>query len=267
MRVALAQMNIVWEDKERNTDKVKEWLAEAKNNGADAIFFPEMSLTGFSMNTKVTAENERETVHVFEQFAKTFGLSIGVGWVKQCGDMCENHYSIVDSEAGEVLDYAKIHPFSYSDEDRFFKGGDSLGVCRLDDMNIGAVICYDLRFPEIFQILSDKADFIVVPANWPEARRAHWLTLLEARAIENQCFIAGINCCGMMNGSSYSGDSCLFGADGTLLSADEIIAMDAECADEKLLIYDIENNTEHVRKAFPVKRDRRCELYRSLESR
>lgn len=219
------------------------------------------------MNTKVTAESDRETVHIFGQLAKKFELAIGIGWVKQCGDMCENHYSIVSSEAGEVLDYAKLHPFSYSGEDKFFKGGDSLGICRIDDMNIGAVICYDLRFPEIFQILSDKADFIVVPANWPEARRTHWLTLLEARAIENQCFIVGINCCGMMQGNYYSGDSCLFGADGTLLNADETIDMSAECADEKLLIYDIKNNTEHVRKAFPVKRDRRCELYRDLKVR
>lgn len=264
MRVALAQMNIVWEDKESNIGKIVKWLDFAKSSNVDAIFFPEMSLTGFSMDTGVTAESGKESVRIFEGLASEFGLSIGLGWVGQGDSLCENHYSIIKPDSGEALDYVKIHPFSYSGEDQYFQGGSKLASCKLNDVDVGAVICYDLRFPEIFQILSEKVDFIVIAANWPEQRRSHWLALLEARAIENQCFIAGVNCCGMMNDKYYSGDSCLFLPDGNIAEAVEMVNMDERCPEEKLIIYDIDNNVSSVRNAFPVKQDRKKELYKEL---
>lgn len=266
MRIGLAQINIIWENKEQNINKLRHCL-ESCNTVCDIVFFPEMSLTGFSMNTEYTAEADSQTVHICERLAREYGVAIGIGWVKQGGSKCENHYSIVTAEGREALDYTKLHPFSYSGEDRYFRGGDTLSACRIGDMKLGAVICYDLRFPEIFQTLSDKVDFIAVPACWPEKRRKHWLTLLEARAIENQCYIAGINCCGMINDTYYSGDSCLFGPDGQPVQTTDVIDLDVGCEGEKLFIYNIENNVTSVREIFPVKTDRRNELYGSLTVR
>jgi predicted amidohydrolase len=167
---------------------------------------------------------------------------------------CGNHYSVISPNGEALMDYVKIHPFSYAGEDRFFKGGDKLGVCSIGEMNIGTAICYDLRFPELFTHLSEKAELIIVPANWPAARSLHWSTLLRARAIENQCYMAGVNCCGEMDGQVYSGDSALYGPEGEILTPVETITLNET---DKIYIYDIVNNVEEVRKSFPVRNDRK----------
>lgn len=265
MKIALAQTNILWEEKEKNIEKAIRWLDVAKEHGVDLVCFPEMSFTGFSMNTKVTSEKDKETVREMERLGKSYGMAIGFGWVQAGKPLCENHYSIVNANGREVLDYAKIHPFSYSEENQHFVGGNSLSLCKLGDMSVGTAICYDLRFPEIFQTLSKKAELIVVPANWPKKRRAHWTALLTARAIENQCYLAGVNCCGKMDGTDYSGDSALYAPDGSLMEPVKSLTMGSESVGEKLLIYEIENNVQAVRKEFPVKEDRREELYPRLK--
>lgn len=296
MIIGLAQTHIVWENKHINMKKLQGCMdafagclktsgtgnGEKRENGI--LLFPEMALTGFSMHTDVTAESEKETVRMCEALARSYGVSVGIGWVGRQEDtaLCENHYSVISPDAGEILDYVKLHPFAYSGEDRFFSGGGSLPVCRLHDMHLGAAVCFDLRFPEVFQILSDRADMIVVPANWPERRSAHWKALLAARAIENQCYIAGVNCCGLMDGQYYSGDSCLYAPDGSRMEPVNVIdscelmrgigrdAHNSDCAyieEERVFVYDAGNCAdfvESVRKAFPVKSARRTELYREL---
>ena len=164
---------------------------------------------------------------------------------------------------GEILEYTKLHPFSYSGEDRYFQGGTLLPVCEYRGYHLGVQICYDLRFPEAFQALSRQADLILVPANWPGRRREHWISLLQARAIENQCYIAGVNCVGDMDGQTYTGDSRLYGPDGALCSGETLMPADAqpgECA----FIYDIDDQVKKVRTQFPVKKDRRDALYRQF---
>lgn len=298
MIIGLAQTHIVWENKSCNMKKLRgcldAFVRYLKTSGAwnqekresSILLFPEMSLTGFSMRTDITAEseNERETVHMCEALARSYGVSLGIGWTgrKKDTELCENHYSVISPDEGEILDYVKIHPFAYSGEDRFFTGGSSLPVCRLYDMHLGAAVCFDLRFPEVFQILSDRADMIVVPANWPERRNAHWKALLAARAIENQCYIAGVNCCGLMDGQYYSGDSCLYAPDGSCMEPVNVIdsceLMKGICQDEhnsdsayieeeRVFVYDAGDCVEFVdsvRKTFPVKPARRIKLYREL---
>lgn len=118
------------------------------------------------------------------------------------------------------------------------------------------MLCYDLRFPEIFQIASKKADVILVPANWPEARTEHWKCLLRARAIENQVYIFGINCVGKNNGLNYSGHSCIIDPNGKVLE---------ELSDrEGVLSFELKNDVKKIRDGFPVKRDRREDLYSRL---
>lgn len=278
MILGLAQSNIVWEKKTENIKKMRKYMERfgayaGKGTEEKLLLFPEMSLTGFSMNTEVTAEAYGETIGIVRQLAGAYGVSVGVGWT-QAGEgngLCKNHYSIIVPDGDIILDYVKLHPFSYSGEDRFFEGGNGLCACRLGDMHVGAAICFDLRFPEIFQILSDRVDMIVVPANWPEQRSRHWKTLLEARAIENQCYIAGVNCCGSMKDIYYSGDSCLYDASGSSVIPETEIFMKDTVDDicfadeERLLIYQIENNVRSVRETFPVKAERRTELYGKLE--
>lgn len=261
MKIALLQSHIYWESKKENQEIFLQILKELKKEGIAAIFLPEMSFTGFSMNIALTQEEEKETVIFLKEASKEYGITIGAGWVQKCGKKAKNHYSIVDHGI-EILDYAKIHPFSYSGEDDYFEGGDSLSVCKVGDFQTGALICYDLRFPEVFQILSKKCDLILVPANWPARRREHWMTLLSARAIENQCYIAGINCVGEIGELSYSGDSRVINPNGEVLKPLKVL----ENQGCDVLIYQIENDVESYRKNFPTKKDRKEMLYHKISS-
>lgn len=251
--IALYQMHIIWEDKEANYLQLESKLKELKDKKTELLLLPEMSFTGFSMNTDVTKESHMETVSKMAEYAKQYHIAIGFGWVKNCGEKSENHYSII-SENGEVLsDYAKIHPFSYSGEDKKFQGGGRIEHFKLKGIPFSSFICYDLRFPEIFQIASKKAHVILVPANWPEKRREHWRCLLQARAIENQVYIIAVNCVGEIGGVDYSGDSCVIDPNGKILL--KLSGKDG------ISEYELMDDVETFRQNFPVKNDRNEHLY------
>lgn len=261
MVIGILEQNIVWEDKEANKEKIVEAVQlfvekyKEMHAGTNALLlFPEMTLTGFSMNTDLTTETNRETVDFARMLAEQYDISIGIGWTKSVDteDLCENHYSIVTPKE-EALDYAKIHPFTYSGEDKFYRGGDHLSVCKIGDFNVGSIVCYDLRFPELFRKISDLSELIVVPANWPEARVYHWSTLLAARAIENQCYVAGINCVGEIGGIYYSGSSAMYDPSGKLVESKNYMLKDGL---SKVMIYDLQNDVANIRKAFPVQQDK-----------
>ncbi|MDD6327919.1 MAG: nitrilase-related carbon-nitrogen hydrolase [Eubacteriales bacterium] len=275
MILGLAQMQIAWEDKQSNKKCVRDLVEafagmckqmtdeEVSATSPDTSFpllaFPEMTLTGFSMNTSKTRDDEEETISFCRELANTYQIAIGIGRVVRSeGDaLCENRYTIV-APPGVLLDYAKLHPFSYAGETEYFKGGNHLGVCEMDDFHIGCAICYDLRFPELFRRLADEAELVLVPANWPAERSHHWRILLAARAVENRCYVAGVNCVGETGGLHYSGDSGLYGPDGSLLEPKHKISNgenEASC----ILVYEISNNIQKLRDEFPVLKDKHPE--------
>ncbi len=252
MITALVQSKILWEDKEENVKRMEKVLKRYRH--VNLYLFPEMSLTGFSLNTDKFKEYEKDTVERAGEFAAKYDTAIGVGWTKACGDLCENHYSIVTKE-GEILDYTKIHPFSYSGEDKKFIGGREIKYCHYKGFHIGIQICYDLRFPDTFSLAAEEADFVIVPANWPAQRSEQFRCLLQARAIENQVYVAGINCGGYIGGVYYSGDSGLFNPEGIQckhLICDE----NPDYHEDRVLIYDMENDVKKFRDSFPVRQDR-----------
>lgn len=168
-----------------------------------------------------------------------------------------NHYynRLGIAENGELkLNYAKIHPFSYGFEGDYYQGGRKLKSVEWKDTTLGAFICYDLRFPEIFQISSEKSEIIFVIANWPRSRIDQWDTLLKARAIENQVYMVGVNRTGDGDGLHYNGHSAIYSPDGEVITT----IREEEC----LLIGDINPGViKEMRKTFPMKNDRREELY------
>lgn len=253
MKIALYQMYIIWEDKGANYSQLESKFREMYDKKIDLFLLPEMSFTGFSMETDRTKECQLETVNKMKGYAKKYQLAVGFGWVKDCGQKSENHYTVVDKNGEIVSDYAKIHPFSFSGEDQKFQGGESINVFELNGMNCSTFICYDLRFPEVFQIASRTANIIIVPANWPAARREHWMCLLRARAIENQVYVIAINCVGQTNGLYYSGDSCVINPNGEVL---------VELSDQEGVIeYELVDDVKNYRDTFRVKNDRRNDLY------
>jgi len=253
MKIALYQMNIIWENKTANYLSVEEKIKIVSKKKADLFLLPEMSFTGFSMNTDITRENDCATLNQMAMYARKYNIAIGFGWAKDCGSISENHYTVIGKGGDMLSDYVKIHPFSYSGEDEKFQGGKEIILFELDNIKFSSFICYDLRFPEIFQIASKKADVILIPANWPASRSEHWKCLLKARAIENQVYIVAINCVGEINGLNYTGDSCVIDPNG-----DVLLELSNK---EGILEFDLKNNVQEIRKLFPMKQDRKENIY------
>ncbi|MGH4118141.1 nitrilase-related carbon-nitrogen hydrolase [Clostridium sp.] len=258
MKLALAQLDVAWEEKSKNKDTALKFIEEAAKQNVDMILFPEMALTGFSMNTEAIGETNNETKEFFRNLSSKFNIFIGFGYVEGIKDS-KNKYSIVSPKGEKLLDYTKIHLFSFGAENEFYQSGNEIKHFDAMDFNIVPFICYDLRFPEIFQMASKTASLITIGANWPIERREHWISLLKARAIENQCYIAGINRVGEGNGLYYSGDSMIVDPLGNIISS---LYME-----EGLIVANIyRENVTKIRDSFRLKQDRRESLYYDIKN-
>lgn len=257
MKIGLVQDNILWENKQFNLHSCKEYFKKAKSINIDLLLFPELSFTGFTMNTQKFQESDFYTIHYMSSLCKTYGINVGIGYIQQGEnhEKARNNYVIL-SKTGDILcNYTKIHPFSHSGEDKHYISGNQIVSCKIDDITLSPFICYDLRFPEIFQIASKKADLITVAANWPRSRANHWVDLLKARAIENQCYVAGVNRIGIGNNINYSGNSMIISPLG------EVLAFGESGVDD-IIVGEIHHHiVEEVRNQYKFKQDRKEELY------
>ena len=261
MKLALAQIDISFENKSKTKETVIQFIEQAATQNVDMILFPEMTLTGFSMNTSLIGEDNNETIDFFKDLSSEFNIYIGFGYVEGTSHS-KNNFCVVaprvvlrgEPQNVELVTYSKIHPFSFGSESKFYEGGNEIKLFDAFGFTIAPFICYDLRFPEIFQIASKTATLITVASNWPMKRREHWICLLKARAIENQCYIAGINRCGEENGLIYSGDSMIIDPLGNIISS---LYMD-----EGLVIADInQDDVINIREKFRLKDDRKESMY------
>ena len=255
MKIALAQTNIIFQDREKNLERAASLISQAAQQGCRLILFPEMSFTGFTMAGDAYAENAaarmgaRETVSAY---AKRFGIAVGFGYIrrgKNQGDRPRNCYQVVDAQGRTLASYDKIHPFSYAGEDANYAAGDRPISFTLGEYTFGMSICYDLRFPGLYQQYVPACQVLLVPANWPKKRRLHYVTLLMARAVETQTFVLGINCVGRMDGQEYAGDTMAVSPEG------RILARAGE--DETLLTVALNPEELAIRQSFPVLADRK----------
>lgn len=258
MKVGLTQMDIVWEDKEKNMEKAEKLMEQAVKQGVELLVFPEMTFTGFTMNTALAGEEMlfSPTLRFFKENSRKYHMAMAFGFVEDFGEEYYNKLMIV-SEGRVVYDYDKIHPFNYGEEGRHYIGGHEVKTVNLKAMEISGFVCYDLRFPEIFQAVSGQADMILVIANWPKDRILHWETLLRARAIENQCYIIGVNRTGKGNGLEYIESSMAFDPMGERLTK-------AHSKSELMVVEVDADKVKQIRKRFPFKEDRQIELYETF---
>ncbi len=257
MKIGLVQSNILWEDKNFNLHMSKDFFRKAIEHNIELLLFPEMSFTGFTMNVEDFGELNSYSINHIRNLCKTYGINAGIGYIEKIfnEDNGRNNYTIISTQGYTLCNYTKIHPFSYCNENLYFSPGNNICYCTIDDFTITPFICYDLRFPEIFQIASKKSSLITVAANWPESRKDHWITLLRCRAIENQCYIAGINRVGIGNSLNYSGNSMIIDPLGNIISKESDNF-------EGLIIADIHiDNVKSVRESFKFKNDRREDFY------
>jgi len=221
MRIAGVQLDIVWEDKKANHAKVRSIVEKADLPKGTLLLLPEMFSTGFSMNATSIAEGEdRETERFLESLARDFGMAVMGGVVTLGSDGRGRNQSLTIGPDGTLLArYAKIHPFSFGEETTHYTGGTEIVLFDYGGFKVAPFVCYDLRFPEIFRAgVRRGAQLFCVIANWPQPREEHWLTLLKARAVENQAYVVGINRCGRDPKLAYSGRSLILGPKGETLA-------------------------------------------------
>ncbi len=204
MKISLVQPDMCWEDKSATKKRI-EALLNAADIDADLMIFPEMTLTGFSMDSLKTCCDEADR-DFFAAIANRFSCAVTYGSVEN-GFNCQR---TLDKNGNDIACYRKIHLFSFAGEDKFYsKGGETL-TFELNGARITPFICYDLRFAYLFWDKAAETDIFLVNASWPASRSLHWKSLLRARAIENQAFVIGVNRTGSDPKASYSGDSAVY---------------------------------------------------------
>lgn len=217
----LIQVSPAWENKPASFDKARHLIAEAKPAPNSLIVLPEMFSTGFSMNVQLTSEPENGPTEQFlREIAREHRSCVIGGLVTETGDGRGMNQSIAISPEGHVLArYTKNQPFSLGGEDKVHAAGRGVSVFEWQGVKIAPLICYDLRFPELARdAVRAGAEVLVFIAAWPIKRMQHWITLLQARAIENLAYVIGVNQCGSDPSFTYPGRSIVVDPHGVIIA-------------------------------------------------
>jgi predicted amidohydrolase len=254
MRIAAVQHDIAWCDREANFTHLAPMVAAAAGAGAGLVLLTETFSTGFATDRDDLGEPEGGPSATFlREQAALHGVWVGGSCPEiPAGDPDRRPYNsfVLAGPDGTTHRYRKVHPFTYGGEDRHFRAGDSFTTVIIDGLRISLFVCYDLRFADEFWELAEQTDVYLVPANWPEARRQHWMALLQARAIENQAYVVGCNRVGSGGSLAYSGDSRIVDPLGELLATASY--------GESILVADVTSErVAEVRDRFRFLQDRR----------
>lgn len=242
MKIALLQSALIWGNVGENLNLFDKKLAHKVD--ADVILLPEMFTSGCMMVKKsrelaiagknVVADYYGAVREKMLSWAAWQEAAIMGSTVYREGEHYYNRL-IAAFPDGKCLYYDKRHCFRMGGENEHFSAGNRQLRFEFRGVKIAAFICYDLRFPVWCRNTGDY-DLAVYVANWPESRREVWKTLLKARAIENQAFVAGVNCVGTdQNGIRYAGDSMVVDAKGNILKVapefqEELLKVDCDVA-------------------------------------
>ncbi|MEZ0389787.1 MAG: nitrilase-related carbon-nitrogen hydrolase [Verrucomicrobium sp.] len=254
MFVQLLQTQPAWEDRAASHTAVRKMLADQPPAPDTLVVLPEMFSTGFSMNTAVTAqsadhEDERFLAEMAVAYRATVLGGVLTPWAK--GEF--RNESVTFSPEGHLLArYAKRQLFSPGGETDCHRPGSEVVTFPWQGFTVCPTVCYDLRFPEIYRDGVKKgASLFVVIASWPVKRYHHWLTLLQARAIENLAYVVGVNRCGSDPHLHYNGRSVVISPHG------HIIADAGEGEGSVTARLDLEDLLQW-RKSFPALDDMEC---------
>jgi predicted amidohydrolase len=264
--ITLVQMDCLLGKPAENFARAQEFVAEAARRGSDLVLLPELWSTAYDL--------ERAAGHA----APLAADASGGGWFGRLAQLAQRHGvwlagSILEAQAGRHYNclavyspagelaaaYRKLHLFRLMQEEQYLAPGPEAVCADLPWGKTGLAICYDLRFPELFRGYAlVGARLILLPAEWPHPRRAHWRTLLRARAIENQCFVAACNRVGESKGSAFFGASALIDPWGeALIEGGE---------SEALLTVTVDlDQVDGARRRIPVFEDRRPDVYAAFD--
>lgn len=219
----MIQSALHWEDKEKNLQMLEEKIRGISEK-TEVIVLPEMFSTGFSMKPELLAETmEGDTVAWMKKMAAEKRAIVTGSLIIRENEHFFNRLVWMQPD-GKYGYYDKRHLFAYAGEDKYYQPGNRRLIASAKGWKINLQVCYDLRFPvwSRHQFASTggnpEFDLLIYVANWPERRNHAWKTLLQARAIENQCFVVGLNRVGKDGNDIYhSGDSMVVNAMGEVL--------------------------------------------------
>lgn len=220
MRIFCCQLDPLWEDQTANLESLTSLLAESSIPEDSLIVLPEMFATGFTMDFAKVAESAEQspTLSALADLARKHQAAILAGLVLERDGLRTNDVVLIHSDGTIGGSYSKIHPFTPSGEKEAGCAGSWVKTMPLGDWTLAPFICYDLRFPEIFRMATPEAELLVVLANWPSPRVEHWVTLLRARAIENQAYVIGVNRAGSDPNLDFPGRSLIIDPKGEIIA-------------------------------------------------
>ncbi len=257
LNLSLGQMQISYDDAEANFEHVRAWTAEAARRGSALALFPELWYGGYDLEKwpRYAAPLGEGIFARLSALARENRVALGGSVLELKDGRPYNTFTLYDA-AGECRAvYRKLHLFGPMGEGQWLQAGDSLALLDGEWGPVGLSICYDLRFPEVARRYAlQGARLWLLPAQWPARRIRHWQTLMRARAIENQMFVAGVN------GVGQSGREVFGGLSAVIEPWGEPVAEAG--ASEVLLTVEIDlDQADEARRRFPVLKDRRPEVY------
>jgi predicted amidohydrolase len=257
MRIAAVQSDIAWHDPAASRAGLIRLLDAADLPAGSLAVLPELADVGFTVDLAAVTPSDAPAWAAAE--AARRGIWIGMGYPRRGADgFGRNEFVIARPDGSVATPYAKVHPFSIGEETKAYRGGDRLVLVRCGAFTVCPLVCYDLRFPELWRLAAAAgADLFVLGASWPKARQHHWRALSIARAIENQAIVVSVNRVGRDPSLEYGGGSLIVGAAGEVLaeagSVATVITADVEHAD-----------VAAWRTRFPALRDLRSDLLGSI---
>ncbi len=257
LNISLAQIDIQLGDPETNFARAAACAAQAAQRGSDLLLLPELWTTGYDLENwpRHAAPLDGAPFARFAALARTHKIALGGSLLEAQGEKCYNTFVLFDTDGARLAAYRKIHLFRLMDEHVWLRAGASPEIAATPWGPTGLATCYDLRFPELFRgyaLAGTRLTLLV--AEWPAKRIAHWRTLLRARAIENQTFIAAVNRVGTTKDETFGGHSVILTPWGEPAAEGD--------ASEMLVTGEIDlAQADQVRTHIPIFADRRPDVY------
>ena len=259
LQLGLAQLSFEWGAPEDNFTKAVRWIEAAADQNLDLVLLPELWASGYDLEHSDRYAQPRDAglFRRMKEEAEEHGLILGGSLLEKDQSGVYNTFYLYGQDLEAY--YRKIHLFRLLEEEKWLKPGRHLTTLTWNHVKIGLATCYDLRFPEMFRAYAVQGvELVLLVAEWPQSRIGHWQKLLQARAIENQYFVAAVNKVGTSQGQPLGGRSALIDPGGNVL--------EEAGSEEELLTGRIQlGEVEKARRWIPILQDRNPAAYQRIE--
>lgn len=256
MKIAVYQMEIIPGKPAENIEKVKRWFTTLKD--IDIAVLPEMWNTSYTLDelSDLTSENGSREIDALSQLAKQHQINIvGDSIAVKVQDKIYNRAIVINKKGELIHQYDKVHLVPMLDEPAFLTAGNEVKVFEINNIKMGVIICYDLRFPEIARKLTlEGIEVLFVVAEWPVERIQQFEKLLYARAIENQVYVVASNSVGECNNTTFGGKSMIIDPLGETITK----PIEDEGTIKGIIDFDA---TQSIRNSIPLLKTRRADIY------